>query len=533
MSCFKVKYAQRLASLFVASLIVCGVGLLGTASQAHADEVYDVTVEGTYHQSDAYSMLALVNEFRTAKVDHGNGNTPWYKAEDGSYIDVEGLRELKWDSELEEIAMQRAAESAVMAGHDRPNGTSCFTAKSKKGLTSSGENLTSSTISYTHNYIYESASAFKAWREDNDGYKGQGHRRNMLRSDVDSVGIACFEINGGKFWAMELGSYSGSSVASGNDSVNNVSMEIMPSALYSYDIEEAMKNNEDVVLDEIPLTRYCGTAAGQKINYRLSSSSAKNIAWDSTDESVAKVENGSIRSLKAGVATISALDGNIKITVNVKDKDTPEITGFETSKSVKLSEKSFTIAAKCSSGTAPSYSSSDESVAAVSSSGVVTLKKAGTAKITVSFLGTDGYEPASATMTLSVANDSGWVPNGDGSSWTTPDGSTVIVTPGTTTVTKVSAPAKTSISKVSKAKKAFTVKWKKKSGVAGYQVRYSLKSSMKGSKTVTVKSAKATSKKVSKLKKKKRYYVQVRTYKMVSGKTYWSGWSAKKSVKTK
>lgn len=99
-------------------------------------------------------------------------------------------------------------------------------------------------------------------------------------------------------------------------------------------------------------------------------------------------------------------------------------------------------------------------------------------------------------------------------------------------------PKGVTISKLSKAKKSFTVKWKKPSAkyhkqMTGYQIRYSTSSKMTKAKTVTVKSAKATSKKISKLKAKKKYYVQIRTYKTVKGVKYYSSWSAKKSVKTK
>ena len=76
--------------------------------------------------------------------------------------------------------------------------------------------------------------------------------------------------------------------------------------------------------------------------------------------------------------------------------------------------------------------------------------------------------------------------------------------------------------------------WKKqKTQVTGYQIRYSLNSSMKNAKIKTVKGATKTSKKIKKLKKKKKYYVQVRTYRTVSGKNYYSSWSAKKTIKTK
>ena len=78
------------------------------------------------------------------------------------------------------------------------------------------------------------------------------------------------------------------------------------------------------------------------------------------------------------------------------------------------------------------------------------------------------------------------------------------------------------------------LKWKKISSQAsGYQVRYSTKSSMSGAKTVTVKKYKTSSKTISRLKKKKKYYVQIRTYKTVGKEKYYSDWSARKSVVTK
>lgn len=100
-------------------------------------------------------------------------------------------------------------------------------------------------------------------------------------------------------------------------------------------------------------------------------------------------------------------------------------------------------------------------------------------------------------------------------------------------------PKGTSISRLSKAKKAFTVKWKRQSAkmptsrITGYQIRYSTSSNMANARTKTVKGYKPTSKKITKLSAKKTYYVQVRTYKTVSGKNYYSSWSKVRSVKTK
>ena len=54
--------------------------------------------------------------------------------------------------------------------------------------------------------------------------------------------------------------------------------------------------------------------------------------------------------------------------------------------------------------------------------------------------------------------------------------------------------------------------WKKVSGVDGYQIRIGTKKSLKGAKTITVKKTK-TKYTVSKLKGKKKYYIQIRAYK--------------------
>lgn len=95
-------------------------------------------------------------------------------------------------------------------------------------------------------------------------------------------------------------------------------------------------------------------------------------------------------------------------------------------------------------------------------------------------------------------------------------------------------PKGSTISSLSARSGAFTVKWKKQSvQTTGYQIQYSVRSSFKNAKTVTVSSAKTVSRTISRLGKKKKYYVQIRTYK-ISGKTkYYSAWSKAKSVKTK
>lgn len=95
-------------------------------------------------------------------------------------------------------------------------------------------------------------------------------------------------------------------------------------------------------------------------------------------------------------------------------------------------------------------------------------------------------------------------------------------------------PNMTPITKLTKGKKSFKVKWKKRTKqVTGYQIRYSTSPKMTGAKYRMAKGYKTTTKTVKKLKSKKKYYVQVRTYKTVSGVKYFSGWSKVKTVKTR
>ena len=89
-----------------------------------------------------------------------------------------------------------------------------------------------------------------------------------------------------------------------------------------------------------------------------------------------------------------------------------------------------------------------------------------------------------------------------------------------TTVMAATKIPSTSISSIKVKNEAITIKWKKKSGITGYQIQYSTNSKFnkKNSKTV--------SKKITGLNPTQKYYVRIRTYK---GKKY-SSWSKKKCI---
>ena len=185
--------AKRLASL---ALVLVLLAALSCGVMA-ADSTANAKVTGVFCYSYARQQLDMINSFRT-------GSDAWYWNSDNSTkttYSSGALGTLKLDAKLEQIAMERARELAVVFSHTRPNGTSCFSL-SVGGVQSWAENIAAG---------YSSpSSVFSAWREDNDSYSGQGHRRNMLGSGYTAVGFGCFYHQGTYYWVQEFGyDYSG------------------------------------------------------------------------------------------------------------------------------------------------------------------------------------------------------------------------------------------------------------------------------------------------------------------------------------
>lgn len=88
--------------------------------------------------------------------------------------------------------------------------------------------------------------------------------------------------------------------------------------------------------------------------------------------------------------------------------------------------------------------------------------------------------------------------------------------------------------KVKKRKTSLVLKWKKQTvQTDGYEIRYSTSRKFLSAKTkkLSVKNKKATGITIKKPKSKTKYYVQIRTYKKVSKKKYYSEWSGTMSAK--
>lgn len=96
------------------------------------------------------------------------------------------------------------------------------------------------------------------------------------------------------------------------------------------------------------------------------------------------------------------------------------------------------------------------------------------------------------------------------------------------TIVRLRTPSISSLRNVRSGK--LMVKWDKNSKATGYQIQYSTNSGFIKAKTFTVSKNSTVSAVLSGLKKQKKYYVRIRSFKNVSGAKYYSGWSASKNI---
>ena len=184
----KMKRWKHTAVLLLVILFVAT--MIKSESLYAAEDTVTINVTGTYGQSEARKMLDLINTFRTS----GEAN---YKDKDNStLIQCGELNELTYDYELEAIAMQRAMEIAIYNSHTRPNGESCYTLNTVGQA--KAENIAAGYRTYEEVFI--------GWREDNEDYEGQGHRRNMLSDKYTAIGIGHVVYNGTHYWVQEFSS---------------------------------------------------------------------------------------------------------------------------------------------------------------------------------------------------------------------------------------------------------------------------------------------------------------------------------------
>ena len=207
-------------------------------------------------------------------------------------------------------------------------------------------------------------------------------------------------------------------------------------------------------------------------------------------------------NINAGTASVTITGkgnytGSVTKTFTI-NKAVNKITAKNFIKTYSTKAQSFWTGVKVADGVR-TFKSNSKSVT-VSKSGKVTIKAKfiGKATITITAPETKNYKKTTKKITITVN------------------------------------PTKTALSSVtSPSAGKMTVKWKKNAVGTGYQIQYSTSSKFTNPKYTTVNKNTTLSKTIGSLTKGKKYYVRIRTYKTVSGKKYYSAWSAAKSVTVK
>jgi len=164
-----------------------------------------------------------------------------------------------------------------------------------------------------------------------------------------------------------------------------------------------------ISLSPSSLTLNVGSSSTITATVSPSNATNTNVTWSSSDATVATVSNGKVTAVKAGTTTITAKteDGNFTATCAVTV--TVPVTGVTLNKSTLAltvgsnATLTATVAPSNATNQNVTWTSSNASIATVSSTGKVTGIKAGTATVTVTTV--DGSKTATCTVTVLENNN--------------------------------------------------------------------------------------------------------------------------------
>lgn len=275
--------------LSVLSCVIAFTVLFSSSTPVLADSFsYQFSVQ--YDQTGARNTLSQLNSFRT-------GSDAWAWDQNGNKV-YYSRGNLTYDYNLEQIAMQRAAELIPRFAHTRPDGSK-YSSYSYGGTVTKGENC-----SVTSSLQY----CFDGLLETNKDYSGQDHRRTMLSVewDFNAVGIAHVIYNGRHYYVQEFGfSNSGASYTSPVNGtmkrtitfdMNN--LEFFPDLTYTSTILPfgGQKNLPEVIMTlRVPNTGSQGITVPN---------SEATIKYTSKNTSIARIEGDKIVGVQTGQTDI-------------------------------------------------------------------------------------------------------------------------------------------------------------------------------------------------------------------------------------
>lgn len=258
--------------------------------------------------------------------------------------------------------------------------------------------------------------------------------------------------------------------------------------------------------ESITVTYDGNTKLNQKLElYKALTKTDAQILYESDNPKVASVSaQGYVTAKSAGTATIKIYANETEqyqaaepalITLTIQ-KGTRSITGTK-SYTRTLGTDRFKIQVKADDFGKVMYKSGNPKIAAVSSTGLVTMKLPGRVTITSTAAGNDLYKSSVHKTTVNIK------------------------------------PKRVVMNKpTSSGKGKLKVSWKKAANVSGYQITYAKDADFTNAGTAYVSSS-ASNKTFSGLYQGTRYYAKVRAYKLIDGTKYFGKYSYYKSGVTK
>ena len=312
---------KKSVSITLSVSIVSSIFVTNVSAAAQTFTInYNIDVQS------ARDMLPMINDWRTS------GDAWYWNETDTKKIQCGKLGALTYDYDLEQIALQRAYEVAVMFDHMRPNGNKWSTC-TYNGTRSYAENIAAG--------VSTAAGTFEQWQEEDDPYQFQGHRRNMLGS-YKAIGIAHVIRNGVSYWVQEFGnSNSGASATSLKKGNYDRTIE---ADLTDWTVSLNMDTVSDITYGSVvSVPSISGSALHSETwpslashGIPLRSSDITSVVWSTDKTSVAKVQNGKITAAGVGSCTLTAkvtLGGKqytLTTPVNVKQRSIadPDVTAL-------------------------------------------------------------------------------------------------------------------------------------------------------------------------------------------------------------
>lgn len=316
--------------LLCLTLILAALLCVSAMAESDDPDLIILKTAPEYDVKTAREMLEMINALRAEKdIWYWNPDqrtkTVFNTAEKGE----ETLNSLVLDNGLERTAMARAAELAVTyyPAHSRPTGDSCFTAfPDELSTAANGEN-----IAMGVNAFSTPESVFAAWREDDQDYAGQGHRRNMLNPAYTHVGIGYVRVGEANYWTQAFSS--GSTEEAPFETAETTEVEASLTLLLS-DLVWSPLSGVAPEKDSIVMTQG-GHAALPRATVTTPEGTpaiVTNPAWQVADGQIAVIRNGRLKALSGGFTTLvwrGGTDQKKLATVSVRvlcKEHTPEET---------------------------------------------------------------------------------------------------------------------------------------------------------------------------------------------------------------